>query len=482
MVAQALDDSSGVERLEFYVDSNVNNSFDFLDDELLGSDSNGSNGFGWAGVANFDQGTHTFFARAQNTTGSWSDPATVSVNVTAQQVIQGNDLFPRTSEWDDPDGDRDGYPEPGEQVELQILLQNVGPNGQNPVELDEVELTLSCSNRNIQILNPRDSYGHMAPQENDRGDRIRLFLGLEGTATATFSARVTYRKAGRQLFQDFQFSQTFLATRDPRIVLDRVEFDDTDVGHDGDGDHIPESGEFGSLLVYLSNSGNSNAQDVRACITKTTPPLTFDGCHDYPDLLLGGAPQTSEHGFRIGENRIPPSFTGPLVGDILVTYAGGEQLLQNQVLLDVRPRAWLSLSKETHNFRVASVGDDLVTALTIRNNSSAAFTVTGLRVLNETAQEVTDTAIQPSNWPWALPPDSSIDLEIRVPTDRPANIYRVARVLSNASAFEPGTSDQVIIEGLVSDAPPAYKVPVVTGLPERPDASGRRIVGLPFSV
>lgn len=476
LIATARDDNNSVERVEFYHDSDADGELDIDRDQRLGGDTSGPSEFTWSGPADFPPGTQRLFARAQNTAGLWSDAASTTVQVD-QAVVQIGTCVSLSQNWDDPDEEqRDGFPEAGERVELELIVRN------NCVEeIDEVVATITAGHPGVQVFNPRVFFGLMSAGMA-KSRPVCMFLGFADATTVRFEVRITYLRNRGGFLQEFSFTQSFPETRDPVIVVDRVEWDDTDVGNDGNGNRIPESGEFGSVVLYLRNIGNSNAQEVVVCLENTTPNITFDTCHDYQDLLTGATALPSRTPFRVGQNPIPLDYTGTLFADIRITYSDGEQTIRDHTLLTIEPLGWLALewpgiSGNLLDFGVVDPEQELILSARVRNSGTAPLQVTGLRTVDNTEQEVTDLLIEPQGFPWMLAGGEERELRVTVPTTAEGRIYRILEVFSaNAAIREPGVTDRLIVTGLVSAAPPAYLVPGVTGVAEFPDVSGSLIV------
>jgi hypothetical protein len=81
------DPDGGVDRVEFYRDTNGDSGWD-EGDQLLGADEDGANGWSWTGgTAGWTLGEHTFFARARDNDGAWSEAAMGSVTVAEWQNL-----------------------------------------------------------------------------------------------------------------------------------------------------------------------------------------------------------------------------------------------------------------------------------------------------------------------------------------------------------------------------------------------------------
>ncbi len=86
LTANNVTDSDGtVTKIEFYRDANGNGVIDPGTDTLLGTDTNGSDGWTWTGsTSDFPVGSNTYMAWAQDSTSAWSNVATVTGTVNPQ--------------------------------------------------------------------------------------------------------------------------------------------------------------------------------------------------------------------------------------------------------------------------------------------------------------------------------------------------------------------------------------------------------------
>jgi len=86
-----VNDSDGfIVKAEFYRDANNNGVLDTNTDTLLGSDTNGLDGWTWTGSSdNFDIGTNHYFVRAQDNYDAWSNVVTTTGEVQNFSVIVG---------------------------------------------------------------------------------------------------------------------------------------------------------------------------------------------------------------------------------------------------------------------------------------------------------------------------------------------------------------------------------------------------------
>jgi hypothetical protein len=85
LTALGVDDPDGagtVAAVQFFRDNNGNQAFDAGTDTLLGTDTNGADGWSWTGSsAGWATGSATFFARARDAYSAYSDPVSASADI-----------------------------------------------------------------------------------------------------------------------------------------------------------------------------------------------------------------------------------------------------------------------------------------------------------------------------------------------------------------------------------------------------------------
>jgi len=118
LTANGVNDEDGtVTLVEFYRDVNGNGTLEPGTDALLGTDTNGGDAWSWTGATlSFPLGDNTYFARAQDDDGSWSDtvetegqinnalPTVGSLSDSPDSATLHADLVLTANDVDDPDG------------------------------------------------------------------------------------------------------------------------------------------------------------------------------------------------------------------------------------------------------------------------------------------------------------------------------------------------------------------------------------------
>lgn len=91
--------------VEFYVDSNKNGLLDESSDQLISTDTDGSDGWDWIGqTTGFPGGTVSFFARAQDDEGAWSETVAAQGTFQIASVTLGGDSGFKSLKYSDQDG------------------------------------------------------------------------------------------------------------------------------------------------------------------------------------------------------------------------------------------------------------------------------------------------------------------------------------------------------------------------------------------
>ncbi|MBN1670148.1 MAG: Ig-like domain-containing protein [Kiritimatiellae bacterium] len=409
-----------------------------------------------------------------------------SDNYTAKIVVdhpsQGSDLSIDATAWTDEHtdtGDRDGIPEGGEDnVEVEIRLENASGS-----DLTQVEATLSTSAGSVSITDNNNYYGTISGggQSWGSGD-YNMDLNCAYYIGCPFTLDVTYRKDGSPYHQSLAFNKTFPADgqSDLAFEITNVTIDDSFAEHPANNTNgVLESGESVEFDLYLRNVGNADAVEVEAKATDvkghdSTTFAVYDGWEDYPDLPAGCSAQKQD-GSDFQDIEIPKSFTGNITADITVKYGAGEieQVLQDQVLFNVQPAAWIYVEPDTMNFGTSPTTSNVVKSITIRNAGSASMQVTAISP-SHSDTTWNDPASAPLPWTITAGGTKAIDIIITT-SNLQGNITRTVVVESSGRVDDAGEDDRIIISGLVSDAVPVFEV-LGVGSGDRPDVSGSIVV------
>jgi beta propeller repeat protein len=366
-----------------------------------------------------------------------------------------------------PRGDGDGVPEGGEKLNLQLSLRN-----QASSVLQYVKTKLTTTADNVAIVEPDVVYGYLNPGESSwSGSYFSLELDSTATSGAAFQLRATYGKNNIAYYQDFVFPLTFYPTGalEPRFVVDHVQWNDGNGSGDGDG--VLESGEAGTFDVYLKNTGNANATQVKATIRNAPAFIRVrDLTVDYPDLIAGGSSEKGRTGnFFAFDNLVPTTFAGTANADIVILYSGSSQeyVIHDYPLFVVSPAPWIGVqwigtNPKKLDFGVAPSATNLIFTARVDNYGSADMHVAAI---STSAQ---DTVWIGESLPWTIPPGSFKSFQVTLSTANLQGQIRREVVVSSDGRFYPNPypdnqPDRIVISGLVGDLPAVYELSTAKG-------------------
>ncbi|MFX1258404.1 MAG: clostripain-related cysteine peptidase [Promethearchaeota archaeon] len=176
-------------------------------------------------------------------------------------------------------GDGDGIAEPGEAIELLIVLENIGTGGAT-----NAIATLSTGDPLITIVNPTEFYPQIDPGSTAGCYNDYIFNVDPNHASGyyTFTLDVTSN--------DLSWTDTFdvqIGGPTLQYYFHKVD-DDSSGGSSGDGDGTAEAGETIELVITLENIGSESATNIVAILSTDDPLLTItDDFEKFPDIEPG---------------------------------------------------------------------------------------------------------------------------------------------------------------------------------------------------
>jgi len=485
--ASATDPDGSVDRVEFYRDANGNGVLEIGVDEYVGSDSSVQGGqWDWYGDVRWSQGTHTFFARARDNEGIWSNPSSIFVSIGSTPAQEGNDFTHTDTEWDDDSyGDDDAVMESGERVHLKIELES--EDGAT-----DVDAVLSSTDPDINIIDSDVHYYSFSPGQQrwcvgSFDMELDFALSPGQTRNRIFTLHVTYELGGMEYYQDLTFNKTFYrdgdVSADFQVVGDVVIDDSVAYFYRNNGDGILQSGEQVRIRPEVENSGTNHATDPDIEFYYSGPgesPVDIRGdAQRYEDLPAGqsGYPEDGDY-YRVYVSDW--TFTGLVSVGMLVDWDENNSpdpvdipdafqiYIEAAPILSVDPRTW--------DFGVVAPGVDVVGTMRVRNHGSAPLIVTDIQTFDA------DTTVAPGDKSFTLQPAGTPgdyrDVDVTVDTaaiPSGTTINRTAVVISDA-AWSDNTppNNQFVITGLVSNTVLTYTIPGTVS-PQNPDISGHLI-------
>ena len=428
----------------------------------LSEDAAGTNGYYYISTAGMPDGK-VFYVYAKIADAITEENSTnYSARITVDHPTEDPDAFSFRKVWSEDNGNGNGIPEAGEDIDLEIQLRN-NTGG----EVTDIQGRLSVLTQNVEITDGYEYYGTMSIEESKVGDFGANMAAFTYTTNVDFELKITFKKAGSPYYQNYSFSKTFpeVGTVAPNFEFSKVEINDTkEVAPYNNDDGILQNGERVDFDLYLKNVGNANATEVEAKITGVGPSgYPFDvseNWEDYPDLIAG-EPAVKQQGSKFQDITIPYYFAGIITGHVTVKYGPGEieQVLANQHLFTVQPASWILVSPGKSDFGVTGTDSDIVLSVKVANIGTAAMNVT------EITTSAADTTWTGDPLPWSLQAGKSKTINVTIETAS-LNGQRITRevlITSDAREYNLDTDDRVIITGLVSDMPPSYEMPGASG-------------------
>jgi matrixin/CARDB protein/VCBS repeat protein/dockerin type I repeat protein len=357
-------------------------------------------------------------------------------DISGIQSIYGNDLEIWATGWDDPDGDGDGFPEAGENIECSVYLKNTSDS-----TIANVRGWLSTSWGNVDITDNEVYYGDISAGDYEGGgSHFDMFLDFASTwSKLPFTLHVNYMKEGTEYWKNLSFEKTFHEDGDlaPEIVVDHIVWDDS--AH-GDGDGVLESGEEADMYLSLRNVGNARAEHVDVMVQDPDEFEIYLDWERYPDLHDGAAAVQAINGGHFHVRDVPISMSGAAYTDVTVRYGEAENLfytiedVEIPVVATPYLRAeWTENSDPQLEFGVVSPGIPVTRQLRLTNYGTAPLTI------SQVAEGYADTTITGFAPGTVLPPGAAQEVTVSIDTSgMNATITRDIVVQSNGHDGWPG--------------------------------------------
>ena len=199
---------------------------------------------------------------------TWADTFSISVEKTSADL-----RYSKNEVWFDTMGD--GIPNRGEEVRINLYLENVGSSAAWGVEADLTE--------NDPYIILTDSYGLYTRSLSDFFDPLEekhdSFI-FEVSETCPYGHVATFYI---EITDDYNnvWQDTFNVTVQQTAA--DVEYSKNEVFYDDNGDGIPSRGETVGINLFLENIGTSATYGVEANVTEFDPYINLtDSYGNYP--------------------------------------------------------------------------------------------------------------------------------------------------------------------------------------------------------
>ncbi|MCD6382265.1 MAG: hypothetical protein J7L74_01440, partial [Candidatus Hydrothermae bacterium] len=176
-------------------------------------------------------------------------------------------------------GNGDGFPNPGETLELTITVKNWGAD-----TAYDVEGLLTSSDSLVQIQESLQVFGNIAPGDSSQGGgsySLSLSALLRDSYNIPLSLALTSSEG------DTWISYTGLLVYAPELLYDTAFVSDTD--------GVVDPGDTAELYVRIFNEGHSTAENVEVLLRSLSPKVTVIGSLSTygtvePDSAVQGTP------------------------------------------------------------------------------------------------------------------------------------------------------------------------------------------------
>lgn len=241
----------------------------------------------------------TFTLYISSAEGSWTDQ--FIVHVYPDIVAPDLEYYRHTIDDDTniSDGNGNGYPEPGEDIEMPISLINTG-NG----NAHNVRAVLSTSDPYISITdNDMDWSSTIVPGSIMLGDDDFDYDIAPDCPErdVLFNLAITSDEGS---WTDQFIVHVYPANGSPNLEYFSHRIDDDNNVSSGNGDGRAEPGENIELPVTLINRGSGDAHDVSVVISTSDPYITLtDNDLDWPNTIPAGTTaEESDFDFEVASN------------------------------------------------------------------------------------------------------------------------------------------------------------------------------------
>lgn len=213
---------------------------------------------------------------------------------------------------DSSTGNGDGQANPGETVEVEVTIENVGND-----EAQQVTAVLAAQDSLVQLESASASFGNIPAADSSIGlppYRLQISEQCSAGHEVAFTIKIMDSR-GRQWSSNFQIQVVT-----PVVLYNKHVVQDDSPGGNDNG--VAEAGETLQVLVSLRNDGMAEARGVTATLTSADPYIQVVSESSAFGSLTPGSQSSGSPPYQITvSDGIPELFFCPLVLDI--TAEGG---------------------------------------------------------------------------------------------------------------------------------------------------------------
>ena len=212
----------------------------------------------------------------------------VKMNVMALALIAGVEVTGSVSDdtIGESRGNGNGYVDPGETIELEVTLNNIGDQ-----DVHGVHATLHTEDEFITILTETVAFGDIQAGGSAIGQNAATFIVSEQCSS------------GHRILFSLDIEDDQATSWESGIIVQVLQPTLIPQSHsieeiEGDGDNVPDPGETMSLYVLVKNVGLRTASGVTAQLETEDPDITItDNEAVFPDMEVGAVAGNGDDSF-----------------------------------------------------------------------------------------------------------------------------------------------------------------------------------------
>lgn len=222
-----------------------------------------------------------FNIEIESNQGVWFDSFILHISEQGMPQLAFEELTIDDDNSNNSSGNNNGLAEPGEQIELPVLIQNIGEGNAH-----NVSAVLSTNDALIDISDANENYGTINAGTSDWSNNEFDFYVLSTCPEkdVIFTLTITSDEG----VWSSNFTIHISITGAPELEFASFSIDDDDEGSSsGDGDHKAEPGENIEMPLSLINTGTAIAHGVTAIISCADSDISItDDSENFGTIMM----------------------------------------------------------------------------------------------------------------------------------------------------------------------------------------------------
>lgn len=222
----------------------------------------------------------TFYIEMESEQGTWNDSFIIHISEQGMPQLAFEEFIIDDDNIDNSHGNSNGIVEAGEQIELPILLVNIGEGNAH-----HVSAILSTEDPFIDIIDANENYGTINAGTSDWSNNEFDFYVLPSCPEkeVVFTLSIISDEGS----YSSNFTIHIMINGSPNLSFSSLIIDDDNEGSSlGDGDNKPEPGENIEMPISLINTGSSIAHNVMATISCNDTDIFISDSIEYFGTIM----------------------------------------------------------------------------------------------------------------------------------------------------------------------------------------------------